>query len=130
SLISPAEGGKLPATIFTRVDLPAPLSPMRPTISPGSRWKSTPASASMAPKCFETALSSSRAIPKPPVQRRPSRLAPPERRYSTPLCDTYLNILFIGTIETAVLQAFRGRAASLAREHELPRLGRLDVWGG
>src|SRR3954449_6142525 len=63
--ISPSEGGKLPAMILTRVDLPAPLSPMRPTASPGSTSKLTPLSASIAPKCFATPLSSSSAIHPP-----------------------------------------------------------------
>ena len=34
-------GGKLPAMILTSVDLPAPLSPIRPTTSPGSSVRST-----------------------------------------------------------------------------------------
>ena len=44
---------KLPAMILTSVDLPAPLSPMSPTISPQSSAKSTCDKASMAPKCLE-----------------------------------------------------------------------------
>src|SRR5579863_6941208 len=66
SNISPVDGGKLPAMTFTRVDLPAPLSPISPTTSPGSMSKSTAANASMAPKCLETPLSSSNAIRLPP----------------------------------------------------------------
>src|SRR5579875_2444701 len=44
--------------IFTRVDFPAPLSPIRPSTSPGSSDRSTSVSARIAPKCFETFLSS------------------------------------------------------------------------
>jgi hypothetical protein len=32
----PWVGGKFPAMILTKVDLPAPLSPISPTISPGA----------------------------------------------------------------------------------------------
>ena len=53
SRISPLVGGKLPAMILTSVDLPAPLSPIRPSTSPGSRSRSTSVNALMAPKFFE-----------------------------------------------------------------------------
>ena len=60
-LISPSEGGKLPAMILTSVDLPAPLSPISPSTSPGSIARSIPFSASIAPKCLATPFSSSSA---------------------------------------------------------------------
>src|SRR3954466_7060660 len=60
--ISPSEGRKLPAMTRTRVDLPAPLSPIRPTASPGSIVRSTPFKASIAPKCLAIPLSSKRGI--------------------------------------------------------------------
>src|SRR3954469_17421540 len=44
--------------IFTSVDLPAPLSPISPTTSPGWSDNETPVSAWMAPKCLEIASSS------------------------------------------------------------------------
>ena len=42
--------------ILTSVDLPAPLSPIRPSTSPGSSDKSTSVSAVIAPKCLEILL--------------------------------------------------------------------------
>ena len=54
----PFEGGKFPAMIFTSVDLPAPLSPIRPTTSPASSRNDTSLRAWMAPKCFEMRSSS------------------------------------------------------------------------
>ena len=44
-LMVPLVWGKLPATILTSVDLPAPLSPIRPTASPGPMLRSIPCSA-------------------------------------------------------------------------------------
>ena len=58
----PALGGKLPAMILTSVDLPAPLSPIRPTTSPGLSDRDTSLSAWMAPKCLETPVSSRMAM--------------------------------------------------------------------
>src|SRR5262245_13688950 len=55
--ISPEDGAKFPAMIFTSVDLPAPLSPISPSTSPGSRVRSTSVSAVIAPKCLEILLS-------------------------------------------------------------------------
>src|SRR5579863_8056131 len=51
---SPWVGGKLPAMTLTKVDLPAPLSPMSPRTSPESSVRSTSLSAWMAPKCLDT----------------------------------------------------------------------------
>ena len=51
-------GRKLPAIILTSVDLPAPLSPIRPTTSPASSDSETSLTAWMAPKCFEMLVSS------------------------------------------------------------------------
>src|SRR5882724_11870979 len=65
SSIRPPDGGKLPAMILTSVDLPAPLSPMSPTISPQSSAKSTCDKASMAPKCLEIPWSSRTATDPP-----------------------------------------------------------------
>src|SRR5262249_59593238 len=42
------------------VDLPAPLSPIRPTTSPGSKEKLTSLSGLMAPKFFDTLRTSSK----------------------------------------------------------------------
>src|SRR5579884_2874455 len=48
--ISPLSGMFTPAMVLIRVDLPAPLSPTRPTTSPEYTSKSTPRSACTAPK--------------------------------------------------------------------------------
>jgi hypothetical protein len=56
----PASGRCTPAAIFMSVDLPAPLPPSRPTISPAATSKSTPRSARTPPKDFSTRLSSRR----------------------------------------------------------------------
>src|SRR3954452_14917892 len=56
-------GGKLPAMMRTRVDLPAPLSPIRPTTSPGAIDRSTPCSARIAPNCLPRPLSSRTGCP-------------------------------------------------------------------
>src|SRR5689334_19669665 len=50
----------MPAMIFTSVDLPAPLSPMRPTTSPGATSSSTWSSACTAPKRLVTPRSESK----------------------------------------------------------------------
>src|SRR5215217_6925279 len=49
----------MPDMTFTSVDLPAPLSPTRPTTSPARTSKSTPPSACTAPKRFVTPCSAS-----------------------------------------------------------------------
>src|ERR1700761_5445901 len=49
---SPVVGWIAPDRILIRVDLPAPLSPTRPTISPGAIRRSTPCSAVKAPYCL------------------------------------------------------------------------------
>ena len=64
----PLDGRKLPAMIFTSVDLPAPLSPIRPTTSPASSENDTSLTAWMAPKCLETLISSSIATDCPSTQ--------------------------------------------------------------
>src|SRR5262245_55548545 len=51
--ISPEPGSWAPERIFTRVDLPAPLSPTRPRMSPRSTSSDTPSSALIPPKHFE-----------------------------------------------------------------------------
>ena len=53
TVIVPCEGRKLPAMILTRVDLPAPLSPISPSTCPCSSSSDTSCSAWMAPKFLE-----------------------------------------------------------------------------
>src|SRR5919109_3648329 len=55
----------MPVMHFIRVDLPAPLSPTRPTTVPASSLKVTPRSASTWPKRFCTASSASRLFIAP-----------------------------------------------------------------
>src|SRR5262245_28269087 len=62
----PAVGGKFPATILTSVDLPAPLSPMRPTTSPAETVRQTSSRAWIAPKCLEMARHSRIGMVHPP----------------------------------------------------------------
>src|SRR6202162_2712802 len=63
---SPSVGGKFPAISLTRVDLPAPLSPINPTTSPGSIDRLMSLTAWIAPKLFDTFRTSSRATLAPP----------------------------------------------------------------
>ena len=63
----PSKSVWTPAMIFMVVDLPAPFSPTRPWISPGSSVKSTFCSAITPPKCFDTLESSSRGCWPPLV---------------------------------------------------------------
>ena len=61
SRTTPDVGGKTPLSTLTSVDLPAPLSPIRPTASDASRVNETSASAWMGPKRRPTSSSSSSA---------------------------------------------------------------------
>src|SRR6185312_13989025 len=60
----PSLGRRSPAMQLKKVDLPAPLGPMRPTISPLSTWRSAPATALKLPKALATfsALSSTAVL--------------------------------------------------------------------
>src|SRR5215467_11399736 len=55
----PVSAGWMPAMVLTSVDLPAPLSPTRPTTSPAWTSKSTSVRAWTAPKCLLMPFSSS-----------------------------------------------------------------------
>src|SRR3954451_23972501 len=55
--IEPLSIGLMPAMHLIRVDLPAPLSPTSAVTSPARTVKSTPLSASTAPKCLRTPCS-------------------------------------------------------------------------
>src|SRR5690606_27938951 len=59
--ISPLVGLSTPESRLKRVVLPLPLGPMRPTNSPASSAKSTPATAVAPPKSFCSPFTSSRA---------------------------------------------------------------------
>src|SRR3954452_16408953 len=52
----------MPAMVFTSVDLPAPLSPTRPTTSPGATSRSTPSRACTAPNLLLTPRSESNGL--------------------------------------------------------------------
>src|SRR5829696_5494768 len=57
--ISPESGGNTPVMTLIRVDLPAPLSPIRATTSPRRTSKSTPLRACTAPKDLSIPLTRS-----------------------------------------------------------------------
>ena len=48
-VIVPFLGRRRPATVFRDVDLPAPLAPIKVTISPSSTWKEMSLTAWIAP---------------------------------------------------------------------------------
>ncbi len=52
SFTSPSVGASCPRMQLNVVDLPQPLGPMMPRISPSSTWKLTPSTAAMPPKRF------------------------------------------------------------------------------
>ena len=68
---SPAVGRTRPQAIFASVDLPAPLGPSRPTISPSATSSETPRSASVGAVALAQAAATN-ALPTPPslVERR------------------------------------------------------------
>src|SRR5580693_9696623 len=64
----PVVGSVSPAMQLKKVDLPAPLGPIRPMISPSSTVRSAPDTARKLPNAFETFLASS-SIGAPPALR-------------------------------------------------------------
>src|SRR5574337_1631825 len=93
--MSPWVGGKLPAITLTRVDLPAPLSPMRPRTSPSSKVMSTSLSAWIAPKCFEI-WRSSRTAPKRFLRQTASLKSRVFRNPRTRLSSWHVSVKRIG----------------------------------
>src|SRR5262245_58968258 len=91
--ILPLVGLKLPAMIFTSVDLPAPLSPMSPRISPLASSSDTPSSAWMAPKFLVISFSCKIGMRVFP-DIRPGRRIPPHHaaRNDYSLNDLYYRI--------------------------------------
>src|SRR5579864_1652311 len=70
----PLVGARSPAMQLKKVDLPAPLGPIRPTISPASTESDASASATKPPNAFETSCVSSsmhhpRGKPSPELQQ-------------------------------------------------------------
>src|SRR5689334_1174348 len=59
---TPESGSCSPERILMNVDLPAPLRPTSAWISPGSRVRSRPARARVAPKSFTTPTSMTNAL--------------------------------------------------------------------
>ncbi|KJK54989.1 hypothetical protein UK12_31470 [Saccharothrix sp. ST-888] len=49
TVTEPAAGRSAPARVFSRLVLPAPLRPTRPTRSPGAMWKEMSDSSRRAP---------------------------------------------------------------------------------
>src|SRR6476660_6416575 len=65
----PVVGSVSPARQLKNVDLPAPLGPIRPMISPSSIERSAPATARRLPKVFETFCALSSIGPLPEFRR-------------------------------------------------------------
>src|SRR5579863_5542346 len=66
---SPRSGVIAPDKILTSVDLPAPLSPISATTSPGATASDTPVSAVTCPKCLETPCADSTGAPGTAARR-------------------------------------------------------------
>src|SRR6185436_18015327 len=87
--ISPAVGLTTPARILIRVDLPAPLSPIRPTTSPRSTCRSTPPRAKTRPYDLVTPFNSmSRSLMSILPGREAGARTPPLDLCSTGLAET------------------------------------------
>src|SRR5262249_41382325 len=114
--------GKFPAMIFTSVDLPAPLSPINPTISPESMVKLTPVSASIAPKCFAMLRSSSSAIAvssRVAVGHQAARSSFPWAK----VCQLFLydeNPFVVGDARAALIWSRSPASASACNQHGRP----------
>src|SRR5271166_3043269 len=120
-----------------RVDLPAPLSPSRPTISRRSTRKLTSASDRTSPKVFETFLSSitggSPALDvagsaMPPPRSLQKSEAPPERRLEgepDPALPDFLRRKRRDDVDVLGVDEGARRVHVEAREAEL--LGQADV---
>ena len=87
-----ASSGSTPVIRLKVVDLPAPLGPIRPTISPARTWKLTSLTATRPPNSLRTACTSSSSSPRRPAWRaragpahRPSRTG--ARRARQPALD-------------------------------------------
>ena len=59
----PRSGLTMPQIIATVVDLPAPLGPSRPTISPRPAMMDTPATAGLSPKDLQRSVACSMGAP-------------------------------------------------------------------
>jgi len=57
--MSPSVGREIPVSMLKMVVLPAPLGPIRPTISPSSRWRLKSETALRPPKEMERPVTSS-----------------------------------------------------------------------
>src|SRR5687768_2812466 len=71
---SPLSSLKNPEITLMRVDLPDPLGPIRPTISPGSTDRSTAESAWIPPKLLDTCEHRSTDLPSGAVESQPKLL--------------------------------------------------------
>src|SRR6478752_4066447 len=69
--IWPVVTGMSPAMQLKKVDLPAPLGPIRPMMSPVSTVRSAPATARKLPKAFEMLFASSSMAAPPLLERNP-----------------------------------------------------------
>jgi len=62
--ISPESGCSRPMIILNRVDLPAPLGPITPTMAPGGIWKLRSSISRRSPKALLTFLNSITLLPR------------------------------------------------------------------
>src|SRR5579875_502485 len=81
--MAPEFGWRAPERMLTSVDLPAPLSPTRPTTSPGKMSRSAPRSAWMLPKCLVTARTDTTGAPASPSLDVLTTLSPPTAMFVT-----------------------------------------------
>ena len=77
---APRVRGSTPVTRLNVVDLPAPLGPIRPTMSPAWIWKLTSFTATRPPNSLRTACTSSSSSPRDGLSRAGKAAAPSQSR--------------------------------------------------
>ena len=77
---APRVSGSRPETRLKVVDLPAPLGPIRPKMSPARTWKLTSLTATRPPNSLRTACTSSSSSPRAGLGRAGSGAAPSQSR--------------------------------------------------
>src|ERR1043165_1682913 len=92
-MISPLSGAWMPATVLTRVDLPAPLSPTSAITSPVRTSKSTSASAWTDPNDFEIPRSSKVGVSVTVPRFLPQRIGGGAREAPPPTVSAVVDLL-------------------------------------